>query len=161
MVWFCPSVTKSTFNFFFSILLRHSKITISLISYLTTKFFVKYFTFRVQECGNFFNIREIWLAHPSRKKRGMKKRQFLNLISRAWQINVSADFNLTNRFSSRNALAVQGLSYKNFHYIPENVLAFLKTIQCWGFKNSNFEFRMFDYFCFVWSFSHLSSSCLT
>ena len=65
---------------FFFILLRHSKITISLISYLTTKFFVKYFTFRVQECGDFFNIREIWFVHPSRKKTGMKKHQFLNFI---------------------------------------------------------------------------------
>ena len=48
--------------------------------YLRSKSFVKYFTFRVQECGDFFNIREIWFVHPSRKKTGMKKHQFLNFI---------------------------------------------------------------------------------
>ena len=61
---------------------------------------------------------------------------------------------MANRFSSPNALAIQGLSCKHFHYIPENVLAFLKTIQCTGFISSNFEFRTFDYY-FVWSFSYL------
>ena len=119
---------------------------------------MKYFTFKVQECGDFFNIREIRFVHPSRKKKRNEETAIFkpyNNISRAWQINFSAEFNLANTFSSRNALAVQGLIYKHFHYIPENVLAFLKTIQCRGFINSNFEFRMFDYFCFVWLFSHL------
>ena len=46
---------------------------------------------------------------------------------------------MANRFSSPNALVIQGLSCKHFHYIPENVLAFLKTIQCREFINSNFE----------------------
>ena len=50
------------------------------MSYLRTKSFVKCLTFRVQECGDLFNIRETWFVHPSRKKREMKKWQFLNLI---------------------------------------------------------------------------------
>ena len=84
---------------FFLILLRHSKVTISLISYLRTNSFVKYLTFRVQECGDFFNVCEIWFVHPSRKKRGMKKRQSLNLI-----IYISG---LANKFFWQIDLAVE------------------------------------------------------
>ena len=51
---------------------------------------------------------------------------FKPYISRVWQINFSSDFNLANRFSSRNALSAQGLSCKHFHYILDNFLAFLK-----------------------------------
>ena len=83
---------------------------------------------------------------------------FKPYISRVWQINFPSDFNLANRFSSRNALPAQGLSCKHFHYILDNFLAFLKTIQCRVFINSNFVFRMFNYLVIL---PFMSSSCLT